>query len=256
MENRTKVLIVDDETINLDFFDVMLTKLGFKVELAEDGEEALEKVRRFNPDIIILDNIMPKMTGWEVTKLLKNSDDYKDFRNIPIVMFSAMDDVKDKIEGFELGIEDYITKPFNFSEVLARIRSVLHRRALAKTLIQGEKKIAMVTSLNESLVYFTKHLKKPVLDMLKAAQETLSGETEKPKTGLKVNLAEKVEEECQQILLVLKTLEEQIHTLEKGMESHSEEGNGEKMLLDLENTFQQQFRLWKEETKNPGGVGP
>lgn len=247
LENRTKVLIVDDETINLDFFDVMLSKLGFKVELAEDGEEALEKVRQFVPDIIILDNIMPKMTGWEVTRLLKNSEKYKEFKEIPIVMFSAMDDVKDKIQGFELGIEDYITKPFNFSEVLARIRSVLHRKVLTKNILIKEKKMALITSLNESLVYFTKHLKKPVLDMLKAAEELENGKKQPSEA-----LADKVRTECEQILLALKTLEEEIHSLETGKENGN--GEGEKLLEELEEKFQEQFKLWKEETSKLDGV--
>ena len=136
MEEKTKILIVDDESINLDFFNVMFTKLGFSVAMAEDGEEALEKVKSFKPDLIILDNIMPKLSGWKVTKILKNHQDYEEFRDVPVMMFSAMDDVKDKIEGFELGIEDYITKPFNFSEVLARVRAVLRNRELYKEVLK------------------------------------------------------------------------------------------------------------------------
>ncbi|GHV81561.1 hypothetical protein AGMMS49991_01190 [Spirochaetia bacterium] len=127
MNSRKKILIVDDEQLNLDFFDVMLSKLGFIVEKAEDGLLALEKVKHFRPDLIMLDNIMPKMSGWEVTKTLKGDPK---FREIPIIMFSALGDVQDKIEGFELGVDDYITKPFNFSEVLARMRAVLRNREL------------------------------------------------------------------------------------------------------------------------------
>jgi DNA-binding response OmpR family regulator len=148
MDSRKKILIVDDEQINLEFFDVMLSKLGFTVEKAENGVEALEQVRRFLPDLIILDNIMPKMSGWEVTKTLKNSEDYKEFRDIPIIMFSAMDDVKDKVEGFELGVDDYITKPYNFSEVLARIRAVLRNRELFAQIAARESRIELAETLN------------------------------------------------------------------------------------------------------------
>ncbi|MDR2518169.1 MAG: response regulator transcription factor [Spirochaetaceae bacterium] len=125
MNLHKKILIVDDEIINADFFDVMLSKLGFVVEKANDGVEALEKIKKFYPDLIMLDNIMPRMSGWELTKTLKGNPKYKE---IPIIMFSALDDVKDKVESFELGVDDYITKPFNFSEVLARIRVVLRNR--------------------------------------------------------------------------------------------------------------------------------
>jgi DNA-binding response OmpR family regulator len=144
MNTRKKILIVDDEQLNLEFFEVMLSKLGFVVEKANDGLEALEKVKRFYPDLILLDNIMPRMSGWEVTKTLKNDPK---FRDIPIVMFSALDDVKDKLEGYELGVEDYITKPFNFSEVLARIRVVLRNRELFAQLAVRESRLGLAEEL-------------------------------------------------------------------------------------------------------------
>ncbi|MDR3130361.1 MAG: response regulator [Treponema sp.] len=144
MNSRKKILIIDDEQINLDFFDVMLSKLGFVVEKAADGEDGLEKVRRFFPDLIILDNIMPNMSGWELTKILKKEPK---FREIPIIMLSALDDVKDKVEGFELGVDDYITKPFNFSEVLARIRAVLRNRELFRQIIVRESRMALAEEL-------------------------------------------------------------------------------------------------------------
>jgi DNA-binding response OmpR family regulator len=144
MNSRTKILIVDDEQINLDFFDVMLSKLGFVVEKAVDGADGLEKVRRFFPDLIILDNIMPKMSGWELTKILKGDPK---FREIPIIMLSALDDVKDKVEGFEMGVDDYITKPFNFSEVLARIRAVLRNRELFRQIMVRESRLTLAEEL-------------------------------------------------------------------------------------------------------------
>jgi DNA-binding response OmpR family regulator len=175
MKSKTKILIVDDELINLDFFAVMLSKLGFDVERAEDGEEALEKVKKFVPDLIILDNIMPKLSGWEVTKILKQNEAFSDVRNIPVIMFSAMDDVKDKIEGFELGIEDYITKPFNFSEVLVRIKAVLRHKDLANQIIQRERRLALKGALALGLADCVHKLKKPVKDILKEARKLEAG---------------------------------------------------------------------------------
>jgi CheY-like chemotaxis protein len=148
MNPRKKILIVDDEKINLEFFEVMLSKLGFIVEKANDGVEALEKVKRFYPDLIMLDNIMPRMSGWEVTKTLKSDPKY---REIPIIMFSALDDVKDKVEGFELGVDDYITKPFNFSEVLARIRAVLRNRELFAQIVMRESRLSLAEELNTDM---------------------------------------------------------------------------------------------------------
>ncbi|MDR3303274.1 MAG: response regulator [Treponema sp.] len=143
---RQKILIVDDEDINLEFFDLMLSKLGFLVELACNGREALDKVARFHPDLIMLDNIMPKMSGWEVTKILKND---AQFRDIPIIMLSSLDDVKEKVESFEMGVDDYITKPFSFSEVLARIRAVLRTRVLVTQITLHESRLQLAETISK-----------------------------------------------------------------------------------------------------------
>ena len=162
MVTKKRILVVDDEQINLEFFDVMLSKLGFDVRKAENGQEALESIRKLRPDLVLLDNIMPKLSGWEVTKILKTSPEYASLADTPIIMFSALDDVKDKVEGLELGADDYITKPFNFAEVLARIRAILRSRELVgqvenreKRIVVGDKTIddlvAVITTITKSL---------------------------------------------------------------------------------------------------------
>jgi DNA-binding response OmpR family regulator len=148
MNTRKKILIVDDDPLNVEFFEVMLSKLGFTVEKALNGVEAIEQVGRFHPDLIMLDNIMPKMSGWEVTRILKGDPK---FSGIPIIMFSAMDDVKDKVAGFELGVDDYITKPFNFSEVLARIRAVLRNRELFSQIAVRESRLSLAEELSADM---------------------------------------------------------------------------------------------------------
>jgi len=148
MNRQKKILIADDEAINLDFFDLMLSKLGYSVEKARDGEDALEKVRKFHPDLVLLDNIMPKMTGFELTKIIKNDSKYRD---IPIIMLSALDDVKAKVEGFELGVEDYITKPFNFYEVLSRIKAALRNREIYAQIVLRESRLALAEKLNADM---------------------------------------------------------------------------------------------------------
>ena len=161
MNTQHKILIVDDDPVNLEFFQLMLSKLGFIVEKASDGLEALEKLKIFEPDLILLDNIMPKMSGWEITKNLKNDPVYK---NIPIIMFSALDDVKDKIAGFELGIDDYITKPFNFSEVLARIKATLRNRELFAQIAVRESRLGLAEELNRDM-------RKNISDFLKSIDD-------------------------------------------------------------------------------------
>jgi DNA-binding response OmpR family regulator len=149
---KKRILIVDDEQLNLEFFDVMLSKLGFDILLAENGQEALEALRRFRHDLIILDNMMPKLSGWEVTRLIKNSPEYVEFAETPIIIFSALDDVKDKVEGLESGADDYITKPFNFAEVLARIRAVLRTHELIAQLELREKRLKLGDMALEKLL--------------------------------------------------------------------------------------------------------
>jgi len=196
MNNQTKLLIIDDETINLDFFDVMFSKLGFLVEKAKDGVEGLEKVKRFFPDIIILDNIMPRMSGWELTRLLKNDPKYKE---IPIVMFSALDDVKNKVAGFELGVDDYITKPFNFSEVLARIRAVLRNRELYAQIVVRECRLSLAEELSADMKHNLSDFMKTI-DELDEAVATISSHSEAiAKFDNKTQLLQDVSEKSRQV---------------------------------------------------------
>ena len=148
MNTQVKILVADDETVIIDFFDVMLSKLGFIVEKCDNGLEVLEKVKKFQPDLILLDNIMPGMTGREITKTLKSDPSYK---NTSIIMISALDDVKEKVAGFEAGVDHYITKPFNFTEVLARINAVLRNRALFNQIQVRENRLALAEELNKDL---------------------------------------------------------------------------------------------------------
>jgi len=161
MNTQKKILVVDDEDINVEFFDVMLSKLGFTVEKASDGIEALEKIKKFLPDVILLDNIMPNMSGWELTKIIRSDPKYKE---IPICMVSALDDVKDKVESFELGVDDYITKPFNFMEVLARIRAMLRNRELFAQIKVRESRLFLAEELSGDM-------KKNLLDFVKSIDE-------------------------------------------------------------------------------------
>ena len=148
MIGKTKILVVDDDPVNRDFFMLMLSKLGFTVEEAFDGVDAQEKLQKFHPNLILLDNVMPRMTGFEFTKSIKEDPV---FREIPIIMFSALDDVHNKLAGFELGVDDYITKPFNFSEVLARINAALRSRQLFDQIVVRESRLNLAEALSRDM---------------------------------------------------------------------------------------------------------
>jgi DNA-binding response OmpR family regulator len=228
--NKRRILIVDDEPINLEFFEVMLSKLGFKVGKAVDGLDALEKVAEFKPDLIILDNIMPNLTGWEVTKKLKNEEEFKAFSSVPIIMFSAMDNVNDKIEGLELGVDDYITKPFVFREVLARIRAVLRHRELALQLERREKRIELLESLNTMLLaFYNQFVKNPLVTLIKEADKVKPDD----KAGAD-SFIKSAKQFSTDILPKLKGLEEKIEKLQvKGDDLKK----GELSLEELESGF-------------------
>ncbi|MBA7650749.1 Regulator of RpoS [subsurface metagenome] len=242
MKLKGKILIVDDEPINLEFFDVMLSKLGFEVEKAEDGEEALSRIVETDPDLVILDNIMPKLSGWEVTKKLKHDKQYRKYRHLPIIMFSALDEVKDKIEGLEMGVDDYITKPFNFSEVLARIRAVLRNRELTRQISRRERRIAVIESLNNSLIFFTQHIKKPVSQLITAAEGL-----EPTDKNQVLDLIKGVRTEGEKILATLKGLEDEIDELQK---KGNKIKSGDLSLEDLEKKFQKHLANWKKRQKS------
>ena len=117
----TTILVVDDERNIVQLARLYLDKEGFQVEAAYDGAEALEKAKAVQPDLIILDIMMPEMDGLAVCQELRKTS------NVPIIILTARDDDVDRIVGLELGADDYITKPFNPRELVARVKAVLRR---------------------------------------------------------------------------------------------------------------------------------
>lgn len=228
-QNSPKILVVDDEKINVEFFEVMLSRLGYQVVTAEDGDTALEQIVLEKPDLVLLDNILPGRTGWEITSLVKQDPEYEHVSGTSIIMFSAMDEVEDKVEGFELGIDDYITKPFNFSEVLARIQAVLRQRELSRQVVRRERRLALVESLNSSLIYFTRHIKMPIQELRDAAM-SLNVDDSAAVRGF----VEKILEHTNETLATVEGLEEEVQELQsQGDELKSEEV----ALEDLESKF-------------------
>lgn len=161
-ESKKRILIADDERINLEFFDVMLTNLGFEVKTADNGVDCLDILSRWRPDLLLIDNVMPRLSGWEVTKRLRTAPEFNEMADVPIIMFSAMDDVKDKVEGLELGADDYITKPFHFTEVLARMRALLRTRELVSQIERREARIQVAEEIAKHVMAFADSLRTPL----------------------------------------------------------------------------------------------
>jgi len=130
MGNR--VLVVDDEKLIVKGLKFSLEQEGFKVDCAYDGEEALQLARNTAYDIILLDIMLPKLSGMEVCQQIR------EYSNVPIIMLTAKSEDADKLLGFESGAEDYITKPFNILELKARVRALLRRSAVTAAQQQQE----------------------------------------------------------------------------------------------------------------------
>ena len=121
------ILVVDDTPTNLRALSLMLRRAGYMSRTATDGQQALERVEELLPDLILLDVSMPGLDGYDVCEILKASPATRD---IPILFISAMDQTEDKVKAFAVGGVDYITKPIQFEEVLARVQTHLSLRAL------------------------------------------------------------------------------------------------------------------------------
>lgn len=127
-----KILVVDDESAIVDLIKMELDFEGYQVETAYDGEEALEKAKSWKPDLVVLDIMLPKKNGYDVCKELQPIMD------IPIILLTAKTDIVDKVLGLELGADDYLTKPFDNRELLARIKAHLRRANKATVKNQTE----------------------------------------------------------------------------------------------------------------------
>ena len=116
-----RILVVDDEPAIVDMLAYNLERANFQVAIARDGEEALVKAQQEQPDLIVLDLMLPRLDGLEVCRALRRE------RDVPIIMLTARDSEVDRVVGLELGADDYVVKPFSVRELMARVRSVLRR---------------------------------------------------------------------------------------------------------------------------------
>lgn len=118
---QNKILIVDDDENICELLNLYLKKDGFDTSIAYNGRQAVELAEKYNPDLILLDIMLPELDGWQVCREIRKKSE------VPIIMLTAKGETFDKILGLELGADDYVTKPFDTKEVVARIKAVLRR---------------------------------------------------------------------------------------------------------------------------------
>jgi two-component system, cell cycle response regulator len=142
-DTPARILIVDDHEDNIELLRARLEARGYCIDTAMDGEQALARVANTAPDLILLDVIMPRIDGFEVVRRLKAD---KTLPFIPIILQTALDSTEHKVEGLDAGADDYITKPINFAELEARVKSMLRIKALQDALEERERELSEVNS--------------------------------------------------------------------------------------------------------------
>jgi two-component system, cell cycle response regulator len=155
-DNVPLILVVDDNPDNLEIISTRLRFRGYEVAVAERGEEAIAKVYEADPDLILLDIMMPDMDGYEVARRIRSR---KDLAYIPIIVVTARDSTEDKVTGLDAGADDYLTKPINFPELEARVRSMLRIKRLQDQLEEKNRELEQL-SIRDGLtgLYNHRHL--------------------------------------------------------------------------------------------------
>jgi response regulator RpfG family c-di-GMP phosphodiesterase len=147
MNSRPAILVVDDQPLNIDLLEAYLAPQGYSILKAEDGEAALEIIAGNAVDLVLLDVMMPKIDGFEVCRRIKGDER---LRSIPVVMTTALSATEDRIKGIEAGAEDFISKPIDRGEVLARVRMLLKMKTLNDRLSHAYQEINNLTSFGEA----------------------------------------------------------------------------------------------------------
>ncbi|MEQ8221222.1 MAG: hybrid sensor histidine kinase/response regulator [Candidatus Eremiobacterota bacterium] len=154
------ILIVDDTRVNLQLLGKILMKVNYELAIANSGYEAMDMVKEVKPDLILLDVMMPGIDGYDVCKALKSSPDTKD---IPVIFLTAKSEKEDIVTGFDVGAVDYVTKPFNSAELLARVKTHLELKYARDLLAKQNEKLKQLNDLKNEFLGMAAHdLRNPI----------------------------------------------------------------------------------------------
>ena len=155
---QNKILVVDDDKNICELLRLYLEKEGYDVILAFDGKEGIDKFKSQNPDLILLDVMMPNIDGWQVCRKIRETSD------CPIIMLTAKSETIDKVLGLELGADDYVVKPFDAKEVVARIKAILRRTSKTDGVENDNKKIVNFNNLSINLESYELRVGSNIID--------------------------------------------------------------------------------------------
>jgi two-component system sensor histidine kinase/response regulator len=202
-EKKNKILVVDDEDLNVRFLTTFLTRKGFEIDVASTGVEALERIGQSKPDVVLLDAMMPTMDGFEVCRRLRGSEDT---RLLPVIMITALHSIEDEVRALEAGADDFLPKPINNLELMARLRSLLRIKALHDQLQDSKmqleeknKKLIELQGLRDSLTQMIVHdLKNPLTGIMGCSELLLM--MPENLSEKQVSIVKKIDESASSIL--------------------------------------------------------
>ncbi|KKD34646.1 hybrid sensor histidine kinase/response regulator [Limnoraphis robusta] len=239
---QADILIVDDTPENLRLLSSMLEEKGYKVRKATNGKQALKAIEALAPDLILLDIMMPEMSGYQIAQYLKGLPKTHD---IPIIFLSALNDTMDKVMAFDVGGVDYITKPFQVQEVLVRVRTQITLREQQKQLLEQNKQLQKeikerqkIESALRVYIHAVSHdLRNPVTGMLIVLNNLLTLESS-PKLTVPRNIVEQMANSCDRQLNLINSLVETSDISLEGISLHCQP-------LDLIPFTQQLIAEWQ-----------
>jgi len=173
-EKKAKILVVDDDPSVAELMESMLSEYGYEITIANSAEDGLAADRKIHPDLILLDVVLPEMSGFEACQ--KFNENQKE-RYVPIILVTSMSDVNDKIKGLESGADDYITKPFYTEELLARVRSALRTKRLYDELQATREKLTeaeKLATLGEMAITLHHEINNPLQAIILSAENMLT----------------------------------------------------------------------------------
>ncbi|MFH0883424.1 MAG: response regulator [bacterium] len=237
------ILIVDDEPLALDIAEMTLQRHGFRTLTARGGQAGLELVYSQHPDMILLDITMPDINGFDVFQTLRENPEYV---KLPVIFVTARDDIEDKVHGLELGAVDYITKPYNPSELVARVRSTLRMQRLEREAADHEREAARRKIVETLLVTLAHYINNAL-----AAIDGRVAVTDPGNADSVTKLLEVVRRRTRVIAATLQCIEE----IQEDIDTHTMQyASSDVEILNLEERIQQRVKLLEERDQEQGPV--
>lgn len=193
-----KILVVDDEMDTRETMAMFLLRLGYEVQTAQNGQQGLQMLKKQPCDLLVLDVMMPIMNGFQMLEEVRRDPALK---TIPVVMVTALDKTSDIVKAFELGANDYITKPYVNAKLIARVSAALRSHRLEKE----KKRGLQLQEFKKSLMELSQKMKQPLVQLTRCSSQLFKGMDEPNEDWMAVR--RKLYDQCLRIQLILKQLE-------------------------------------------------